>query len=124
MYIEIDETSDVPLYLQLAHSILHSIATGEAKPYEPLPSGRTLAGDLGINMHTVNKAYHYLEDKQLIEVLPKSGAIIHPEAVRRATTEEIEGLKERLRPIIDEARCRQLSTEEIYQLIKGVEDDV
>lgn len=123
MYIEIDDLSEVPIYLQLANSILHHIATGEAKPYDPLPSGRMLANDLGINMHTVNKAYHYLEDKQLIEVQPKSGAIIHPEAVRRASKVELEQLKERLKPIIDEARCRQLTTDEIFQLIKGADED-
>ncbi|WJP97506.1 GntR family transcriptional regulator [Macrococcus bovicus] len=119
IYIEIDEQSEIPLYLQLANQIIRAIATGEAMPYEPLPSGRALAGDLGINMHTVNKAYHYLEDKQFIQVLPKSGAIIHPAARRQATQEEKEDISNRLQPIIDEAKCLQLTDDEIYQLIKG-----
>ncbi|TDL98351.1 GntR family transcriptional regulator [Macrococcus brunensis] len=119
MYIEINDQSEIPIYLQLANQIIQAIATGDALPYESLPSGRALAGDLGINMHTVNKAYHYLEDKRFIQVLPKSGAIIHPEAIRTASDEEREGIRDRLQPIIDEAKCLKLTDEEIYQLIKG-----
>ncbi|TDM12111.1 GntR family transcriptional regulator [Macrococcus lamae] len=123
MYIEIDDSSQIPIYLQLANQIIKGIAHQELLPYEALPSGRTLAGDLGINMHTVNKAYHYLEDRRFIQVQPKSGAIIHPDAVRTATPKELETLKERLAPIIDEARCLQLSTDTIYQLIKESESN-
>jgi len=118
MYIEIDDNSRIPIYMQLANQIIHGIANEELMPYEALPSGRMLAVDLGINMHTVNKAYHYLEDKRFIQIQPKSGAIIHPEAVRTATDDERAELKDRLQPIIDEAHCLQLTTDEIYQLIK------
>ncbi|KAA1036602.1 GntR family transcriptional regulator [Macrococcus equipercicus] len=123
MYIELDDQSSTPIYLQLANQIIRGIANKELVPYEALPSGRMLAGDLGINMHTVNKAYHYLEDKRFIQVQPKSGAMIHPEAVRAASASEVQLLKERLQPIIDEARCLRLSKEAIYQLIKECEND-
>ncbi|TDM01396.1 GntR family transcriptional regulator [Macrococcus hajekii] len=119
MYIEVNEQSSVPIYMQLANQIIHAVATGDILPYEALPSGRMLAADLGINMHTVNKAYHYLEDKRFIQVQPKSGAIIHPEAIRQATHVERTHIAARLQPIIDEARCLKLTDEEIYELIKG-----
>ncbi|MCE4956972.1 GntR family transcriptional regulator [Macrococcoides caseolyticum] len=119
MYIEIDETSSTPVYLQLANQIIHHIAVGNVVPYDPLPSGRAFAKSLQINMHTVNKAYHYLEEKQLILVQPKSGAIIHPDALKIATDSEKEDLLNRLKPIIDEAKCKQLSVNDLLKLLEG-----
>lgn len=122
MYIEIDETSSVPVYLQLANQIIHHIAEGNVVPYDSLPSGRAFAKSLQINMHTVNKAYHYLEEKQLILVQPKSGAIIHPDALKTATKVEREDLMSRLKPIIDEAKCKQLDVADLLKLIEKGED--
>lgn len=118
MYIEIDETSSVPVYLQLANQMIHHIAEGNVVPYDPLPSGRVFAKSLQINMHTVNKAYHYLEEKQLILVQPKSGAMIHPDALKAATKVEQEDLIRRLKPIIDEAKCKQLDVADLLKLIE------
>ena len=57
MYIEIIENSEVPIYLQLANEVIRNIAECEVAPYEKLPSVRSLARDLQINMHTVSKSY-------------------------------------------------------------------
>lgn len=119
MYIEIDEASSTPVYLQLANQIIHHIASGSVVPYDPLPSGRAFARSLQINMHTVNKAYHYLEEKRLIQVQPKSGAIIHPDALKAATNRERDELLLRLKPIIDEAKCRQLDISTLLKQIEG-----
>ncbi|WP_228444561.1 GntR family transcriptional regulator [Macrococcoides canis] len=118
IYIELNEKSKVPVYLQLANAIIANIASGDALPYDELPSSRNLARGLQINMHTVNKAYHYLEDKGLILVQPKSGAIIHPDALKTATKAEQEDLLERLKPIIDEAKCKQLDVSELLKILE------
>ncbi|MEG0758409.1 MAG: GntR family transcriptional regulator, partial [Raoultibacter sp.] len=57
MIIRIDQRSTEPLYLQLRSQIIASIAQGDLVPGDVLPSVRSLANDLGINLHTVNKAY-------------------------------------------------------------------
>ena len=57
MIIEIDFNSDEALYLQLRNQIILGIATSRIREGDELPSVRQLAGDIGINMHTVNKAY-------------------------------------------------------------------
>ncbi|ECV7489956.1 GntR family transcriptional regulator, partial [Salmonella enterica subsp. enterica serovar Muenchen] len=56
MIIQLDLQSDVPIYTQLVHQIIEGIASGRLQPGEPLPSVRSLASDIGVNLHTVNKA--------------------------------------------------------------------
>lgn len=126
MYIEIEPASVVPIYLQLAQQIMEGIANGELPPGTPLPSVRAFAADLGMNMHTVNKAYHYLEEKKMIEIMPKKGVFIHPEGIREATKAERERLLQELRPILTEAICLKLTkgelaefTEKLVEEIKG-----
>ncbi|MDN7227682.1 GntR family transcriptional regulator [Planococcus liqunii] len=118
MFIEIEPHSAVPIYLQLANQIMEGVASGGLPPGSPLPSGRSFAADLGMNMHTVNKAYHYLEEKKMIEIIPKKGVFIHPEGIRRATEEEKNRIEQELRPILAEALCLQLEKEELQQMIE------
>lgn len=76
MFIRIDQNTDEPLYLQIRSQIIASIAGGELRPGDALPSVRSLAGDLGINLHTVNKAYAVLRDEGYILMRGRSGASI------------------------------------------------
>ena len=57
MYIEIDFDSDEAIYMQLRNQIVLGIATNRYQEGESLPSVRQLAESIGINMHTVNKAF-------------------------------------------------------------------
>ena len=65
MIIEIDFQSDEAIYMQLRNQIILGIATSLLREGDPLPSVRQLAEDVGINMHTVNKAYSVLRRKGL-----------------------------------------------------------
>lgn len=118
MFIEIEPQSAVPIYLQLANQIMEGVANGQLPPGSPLPSGRAFAADLGMNMHTVNKAYHYLEEKKMIEIIPKKGVFIHSNALRKATEEEKQHIEQELRPILAEAICLQLEKEEMEKMIE------
>ena len=63
MIIEIDFNSDEALYLQLRNQIIMGIATAQFHEGDSLPSVRQLADSIGINMHTVNKAYTVLKQE-------------------------------------------------------------
>lgn len=76
MVITVDKLSDTPLYLQLRDSVIAGIATGELRPGDALPSVRSLAEDLGINLHTVNKAYATLRDEGYVIMLGRRGAYV------------------------------------------------
>ena len=76
MLLRIDLTSQEPIYLQIRSQIVHAVATGELQAGDALPSVRSLAGDLGVNMHTVNKAYAVLRDEGYVVMRGRSGAVI------------------------------------------------
>lgn len=76
MLLRINSTSEKPLYQQLRDQIVEGIAVGELLPGERLPSVRSLATDLGINLHTVNKAYAVLRDEGYIAMRGRAGAVV------------------------------------------------
>ena len=76
MIVRIDQKSEEPLYLQIRSQIIAAIARGELVPGTALPSVRSLASDLGINLHTVNKAYAVLRDEGYVLMRGRSGAYI------------------------------------------------
>ena len=63
MLIKIDFSSDEAIYQQLCNQIILGIATADLEEGQALPSVRQMADDIGINMHTVNKAYSILRQE-------------------------------------------------------------
>lgn len=118
MIIKIEPQSDIPIYTQLTNQIIEGIARGELQSGDSLPSVRSFAADLGVNMHTVNKSYHQLEAKGVIKIIPKSGAVISsPTQSIGAVSEK---MSEALRPIIAEALVSGLDLEKIQKLVTEI----
>lgn len=86
MFVRIDQALDVPLYQQLRNEIVRGIAQEELAPGDALPSVRNLASDLGINLHTVNKAYALLRDEGYVEMKGRKGALVAQSAAAAAGT--------------------------------------
>lgn len=76
MFIRIDQALPDPLYRQIRDEVVRGIAQGELAPGDALPSVRNLASDLGINLHTVNKAYALLRDEGFVLMRGRSGAFV------------------------------------------------
>ena len=74
MFLKIDQMSSKPLYLQIRDQIVEAVAHGVLKPGDALPSVRSLGTDLGINLHTVNKAYALLRDEGYVLMRGRGGA--------------------------------------------------
>ena len=68
--IEIDFNSDEAIYMQLRNQIIMGIALSAVRDGDTLPSVRKLSEQIGVNMHTVNKAYAVLK-QQLRMVLAR-----------------------------------------------------
>ena len=68
MLIEIDFNSDEAIYIQLRNQIIMGIATSTIHEGDTLPSVRQLADNIGINMHTVNKAYNVLRQEGFLQL--------------------------------------------------------
>ena len=78
MIIELNYTSDTPIYLQLRNEIVKGIASGQFKDGEALPTVRTLAKELQVNNMTVNKAYSLLKQEGYICIDRRHGAKVQP----------------------------------------------
>ncbi|HEX8629001.1 MAG TPA: GntR family transcriptional regulator [Catenuloplanes sp.] len=78
MILIVDETSEVPIYQQLRDQIVVAIADGSLDGGDPLPSTRQLAADLGVNFHTVHKAYDLLRREGFVVLTRRAGALIRP----------------------------------------------
>ena len=120
MIIEIDFNSDEALYLQLRNQIILGIATSRIREGDELPSVRQLAGDIGINMHTVNKAYAVLRQEGFVKVDRRKGAIISIDADRMETIRE---LRKELKVILAKVSCKNISREEVHALIDEIYED-
>ncbi|WP_195237647.1 GntR family transcriptional regulator [Romboutsia sp. 1001285H_161024_C4] len=77
MLLDLDFNSDVPIYTQIREQIIKSIASGDLKINESLPSVRNMASEIGVNLHTVNKAYNLLKDEGYINIDRRKGAIVN-----------------------------------------------
>jgi GntR family transcriptional regulator len=64
--LEIDLSSDAPLYLQIAAGVRGAVLTGNLVAGQRLPPGRQLADGLGVNLETVQRAYRLLVDEGLL----------------------------------------------------------
>ncbi len=65
--IQVDRSSDVPLYRQISQGLRDVIVSGELTEGSRLPTERALAEKLGVNRTTIMNAYNELESEGLIE---------------------------------------------------------
>ncbi len=117
MIIEIDFNSDEALYLQLRNQIILGIATSRFREGEQLPSVRQLAETIGINMHTVNKAYTVLKQEGYVKVDRRRGAVI---AVDIDRVEAVRQLRRELQVILAKSSCKNISKDEVHALIDEI----
>ena len=114
MIISIDFNSDEAIYVQLCNQIIMQIATEEIKEGDNLPSVRELADTIGINMHTVNKAYAILRQEGYLALDRRRGAVISLNPDRYKAMME---LKKTFKVLIAQAICKDISKDEIHELI-------
>ena len=120
MIIEIDFSSDEAIYIQLCNQIIIGIATDQLKVGETLPSVRQLADTIGINMHTVNKAYSVLKQEGFLTIDRRKGAVIAIDADKIRALEE---MKRQLAVVLARGCCRNVSREEVHALIDEIFDE-
>ena len=121
MLIEIDFNSEEAIYVQLRNQIIVAIATSQLKEGESLPSVRNLADDIGVNMHTVNKAYSSLRQDGFLKVDRRRGAIV---AVDIDKIHTINKMKALLKPAIASGIVKGVTREEAKALIDELYDEL
>lgn len=121
MIIKIDFNSDEALYMQLRNQIILGIASSQFEEGEALPSVRQLADMIGINMHTVNKAYSVLRQEGFIKVDRRRGAIIALDIDKLRTIEE---MRKELQVVLAKGRCKGVTREEIHTLVDELYEQI
>lgn len=122
MFIEIQPNSDTSIYIQLMYQIKKGIVKKEWTFGESLPSVRSLAGDLGINMHTVNKAYNLLVDEGVLEKNQK-GYFVREQSDVVSNDKMRAVLQEKLKEIIIDRKIYAISDEIFTEWLDAIEKD-
>lgn len=117
MVFTIDFNSSEAIYMQLYNQVIINIANEQIKEGDSLPSVRQLADTVGINMHTVNKAYALLRQDGYIKLDRRHGAII---ALDIDKFDAMNTLSEELRFSIARAMCKNVSSEEIHAIVDEI----
>lgn len=117
MIIEIDFHSDEAIYMQLRNQIILGIATSMLREGDPLPSVRQLADDIGINMHTVNKAYSVLRQEGFVTIDRRRGAVVSLEVDKERALRE---MKQNLQVVLAKASCQNITRQEVYALVDEI----
>ena len=120
MVIEIDFNSDEAIYVQLMNQIILGIATSRLQEGDTLPSVRQMADTIGINMHTVNKAYTLLKQEGFVSIDRRRGAVV---AIDVDKIKALEEMKQNLVVALAKGCCKKVSRQEVHQLIDEIFDD-
>ena len=120
MVIEIDFNSDEAIYVQLMNQIILGIATSRLQEGDTLPSVRQMADNIGINMHTVNKAYTLLKQEGFVSIDRRRGAVV---AIDVDKIKALEEMKQNLVVALAKGCCKEVSRQEVHQLIDEIFDD-
>ena len=113
MLLRVDLASSQPLHDQLAGQLRQAIANGDPGPGDKLPAARELASSLGVNVHTLLRAFQTLRDEGLLVVRRGSGTIVTDVAPQRIKFVEL------ARGFVEEARRAGLGDDKIRQLVEA-----
>jgi DNA-binding transcriptional regulator YhcF (GntR family) len=117
----IEPDAPVPIYQQIRDRIVEAIARGEQPAGSALPSTRQLAIDLGINFHTVNKAYDALRQEGLVRLSRKSGAVIARDAASGPASDVFtDEWAKRLHTLLAEAAAQGMRSDQILAAARTV----
>lgn len=116
--IFIDMHSRTPIYEQIKEQILLNIKQGEYKPDEQLPSIRSLAGELNLNVNTVKRAFKELELNGIIYSVSGKGSYVSHNAKSNDILEK--SVKKEVSDAVHSAKEIGLSENSILELVHNI----
>jgi GntR family transcriptional regulator len=124
LFINIDPSSGLPIYIQIAQQIKTAVAMGRLQPEEPLPSVRQLAVELAVNPNTVARAYLDLEIEGVIYKRQGAGTFVSGQGVEMSKAERRRVLTELLEKALVEGVNLGLSEQELRETFDRVLDKI
>lgn len=117
MFLQIDFNSNEAIYIQLRNQIIIGIATESIREGDPLPSVRQMADNIGINMHTVNKAYTVLKQEGFVKLDRRKGAVVCLDVDKIQVLDE---MRRDLSVVLARGVCKNVTSEEMHQLVDEI----
>ena len=118
MDILISNSSEKPIYDQIATQIKNMIIAGKLKSNEPLPSIRLLAKELRISVITTKRAYDELERSGLIETVQGKGSFVAPFNQEFLQEEQQRIIESSLLKAIEIAKQSNISLRELDEILR------
>lgn len=119
MNIQINNSSDDPIYLQIKNQIKVQIISGDLKVGEQLPSIRFLAKELRISMLTAKRAYDELELDGFINSVQGKGNFVAAQNKELIREEYLKKIEEKLQEIVELSEISRITNDELVQMLKS-----
>lgn len=119
MNIQINNSSDDPIYLQIKNQIKVQIISGDLKVGEQLPSIRFLAKELRISMLTAKRAYDELELDGFINSVQGKGNFVAAQNKELIREEYLKKIEEKLQEIVELSEIARITNDELVQMLKS-----
>lgn len=118
MDIIISNSSNDPIYEQIAKQIKNLIFNGELSEGEPLPSIRSLSKELKISVITTKKAYEKLENEGFIDTVAGKGSYIAGQNKEILRENRIKVIEEKLTEAVEASKLVNLPLKDLQQILE------
>ncbi|WMM25133.1 GntR family transcriptional regulator [Tissierella sp. MB52-C2] len=118
MRIIVSNSSNEPIYEQIAGQVKGMIIKGELEEGEALPSIRGLAKDLQISVITTKRAYEELEKEGFIETMQGKGSFVAMQNKELMKEKKLKIIEEKLTEVVEESRLLGLKYDEVKEMLK------
>ena len=118
MFLNIDPSSELPIYEQVVRQVKFAVAGDVVRRGEMVPSVRELARELAINPNTVARAYRRLQADQVLQQVRGTGLAVAEGAARRCREERVSLIRDRLKEVFAEAKQSRLDGEQLRLMVQ------
>lgn len=122
MDILISNASGEPIYQQIYSQIKSQIISGELQEGAALPSMRVLAKELRISVITTKRAYEELEREGFIFSVTGKGSFVAAKNLEMVREQQLREIEELLVVLLQKTRLAKISTPELIEMIKILEE--
>ena len=115
----LDPKTGIPYYRQIIDQIRFGIASGNLATGEQLPTVRSLAVELKVNLNTVAKAYKELEIQNILETMQGTGTFVGATAGKISEAERKQKLQDIVREFTTIIHSYGFTTDDLIKELKN-----
>ena len=119
MNIQINNSSDEPIYLQIKNQIKAQIISGDLKVGEQLPSIRFLAKEIRVSMLTAKRAFDELELDGFINSVQGKGNFVAAQNKEQIREEYLKKIESKLQEVVELSEIADVSSDELMEMLKS-----